>query len=127
MSAHFRNNINYLYKQLISILALCLLFSISNFGQNIKGHDNGTQPNILLIIADDLGYSDIGAYGGEIATPNLDKLAAQGTKFSNFHTLPTCAPTRAVLLTGTDNHIAGLGAQVPAGRTQKQASASGFE
>ncbi len=67
------------------------------------------RPNILLIVADDLGYSDIGAFGGEIATPVLDKLAAAGMKFSNFHVLPTCSPTRAALMSGNDNHVAGMG------------------
>jgi arylsulfatase len=67
------------------------------------------QPNILLIVADDLGYSDIGSFGGEIATPTLDRLAQEGLRLSNFHVLPSCSPTRSVLLSGTDNHVAGLG------------------
>jgi arylsulfatase len=67
------------------------------------------RPNFLVIIADDLGFSDLGAFGGEIATPNLDALARRGLRFSDFHTAPACSPTRAMLLTGTDHHIAGLG------------------
>lgn len=67
------------------------------------------RPNILLIVADDLGYSDIGAFGGEIATPSLDALAQDGLQLTNFHVLPTCSPTRSILLSGTDNHLAGLG------------------
>ncbi|BAK65736.1 arylsulfatase [Sphingobium sp. SYK-6] len=67
------------------------------------------RPNFLIIIADDLGYSDIGAFGGEIATPNLDRLALTGLRLTGFHTAPTCSPTRAMLLSGTDNHLAGLG------------------
>ncbi len=67
------------------------------------------RPNFLVIVADDLGFSDIGAFGGEIATPHLDALAATGLRFTNFHSAPACAPTRAMLLTGTDPHIAGLG------------------
>jgi arylsulfatase len=67
------------------------------------------RPNILLIVADDLGYSDIGAFGGEIATPTLDTLATEGLRLSNFHVLPTCSPTRSVLFSGMDNHRAGLG------------------
>lgn len=67
------------------------------------------RPNFLVIVADDLGYSDIGAFGGEIATPNLDAIANAGTKLTGFHTAPTCSPTRSMLLSGTDNHKAGLG------------------
>ena len=68
-----------------------------------------TRPNILLIVADDLGYSDIGSFGGEIATPTLDILAKEGLLLTNFHVLPSCSPTRSVLMSGVDNHRAGLG------------------
>jgi arylsulfatase len=68
-----------------------------------------TRPNILLIVADDMGYSDIGSFGGEIATPTLDNLAQEGLRLTNFHVLPSCSPTRSVLFSGTDNHVAGLG------------------
>ena len=67
------------------------------------------KPNILIIVADDLGYSDVGAFGGEIRTPNLDALAARGLKLTGWHAAPTCSPTRSMLLSGTDNHLAGLG------------------
>ncbi len=67
------------------------------------------RPNILLIVADDLGWSDLGAFGGNIDTPNLDKLALAGVRFTGFHTAPTCSPTRAMLMSGVDNHEAGLG------------------
>jgi len=66
------------------------------------------RPNILLILADDLGYSDIGSYGSEISTPNLDQLANNGLRFSSFYTTASCAPTRAMLLTGVDSHRAGV-------------------
>ena len=70
----------------------------------------GKKPNFLIIVADDLGYSDIGPYGGEIQTPNLDRLARDGgIRMTNFHTASACSPTRSMLLSGTDNHIAGLG------------------
>ncbi len=68
-----------------------------------------TRPNILLIVADDLGYSDIGAFGGEISTPNLDALAAGGLKMSNFYAAAACSPSRAMLLGGADSHVAGMG------------------
>ncbi len=67
------------------------------------------RPNILLIVADDLGYADIGMYGGEIETPNLDTLALGGVRLTQFYVAPTCSPTRAMLMSGTDNHLAGLG------------------
>jgi arylsulfatase len=67
------------------------------------------RPNLLLIVADDLGYSDLGSYGGEINTPVLDQLAQQGVRFTDFYVSPTCSVTRSMLLSGTDNHVAGLG------------------
>jgi len=69
----------------------------------------GDRPSILLIVADDLGYSDLGAWGGEINTPVLDRLANEGVRYSNFHVAATCSPTRAMLMTGIDHHRAGLG------------------
>jgi len=69
-------------------------------------------PNIILIMADDMGYSDLGCYGSEIATPNLDKLAADGLRFSQFYNGARCCPTRASLLTGLYAHQAGVGAMV---------------
>ena len=70
-----------------------------------------SRPNILLVVADDLGYTDLGAFGGEIPTPNLDALARSGVRLTNFHTSVSCAPTRSMLLSGTDNHLAGMGSQ----------------
>ena len=67
------------------------------------------RPNILVILVDDMGYSDISPFGGEVETPTLDALASEGLMLTNFHVLPTCSPTRSVLLTGTANHVAGLG------------------
>lgn len=67
------------------------------------------RPNILLIMADDLGYSDIGRFGGEIATPNLDRLAHEGVTMTRFHASPFCSPTRAMLMSGSDNHLVGFG------------------
>ncbi len=68
-----------------------------------------SQPNILLILADDLGYSDLGSYGGEIQTPTLDQLASQGVQFTNMYAAPTCSITRSMMMSGTDNHLVGLG------------------
>lgn len=66
------------------------------------------RPNILLVLADDLGFTDLGSYGSEIHTPNLDQLAQEGVRFSNYHTAANCAPARAMLLTGVDAHVAGV-------------------
>ena len=84
------------------LLASLLLLSIQGFSQKGK-------PNIILIMADDLGYSDIGAYGSEINTPNLDKLAKEGLRLKEFYNNSICAPTRASLLTGQYQHKAGVG------------------
>ncbi|CDR39505.1 CYFA0S03e04148g1_1 [Cyberlindnera fabianii] len=67
------------------------------------------QPNFLIIVADDLGFTDTSPYGGEISTPNLNRIANHGLRFTDFHTASACSPTRSMLLSGTDNHIAGLG------------------
>lgn len=84
------------------ILLACLLFSQLHA-------ENSRRPNIVVLIADDWGFSDVGAYGGEISTPTLNGLARQGQKFSNFHVSASCSPTRAMLLTGVDNHRNGVG------------------
>jgi arylsulfatase A-like enzyme len=89
-------------------------------------NNSHAQPNILLIVADDLGFSDLGAFGGEIATPYLDQLALRGLRFSNFHTASTCSPTRAMLLSGTDHHLAGLGTMAEALTPELQGKA-GYE
>lgn len=67
------------------------------------------RPNFLIIVADDLGFTDVSAFGGEIHTPNLKKLGTNGIRFTDFHTALACSPTRSMLFSGTDNHIAGLG------------------
>jgi arylsulfatase len=67
------------------------------------------RPNIVIIMADDMGYSDAGCFGGEIATPNIDRLAMQGLRFTQFYNTSRCCPTRASLLTGLYSHQAGMG------------------
>jgi len=62
------------------------------------------RPNFLVIVADDLGFSDVGAFGSEIKTPNIDRLAYDGgLRFTDFHAAAACSPTRSMLLSGTDN------------------------
>jgi arylsulfatase len=71
--------------------------------------DAPKRPNIVVILADDLGFADMGAFGGEIKTPNLDALASAGVRFTNFYTHASCSPTRSMLLTGVDTHRNGMG------------------
>jgi len=85
----------------ILILALFLISAISAIARQ--------RPNIILIMADDMGYSDIGCYGSEIPTPNIDKLAAKGVRFSQFYNSARCCPTRASLMTGLFPHQTGVG------------------
>lgn len=92
-------------------LSALLVASICLASANVVAAERA---NILLILADDLGYSDLGAFGGEIETPNLDRLAASGLQLTSMYAAPLCSPTRAMLMSGTDNHLAGLGAMAEA-------------
>ena len=71
--------------------------------------DRSRRPNIVIILGDDMGFSDMGSFGGEIRTPNLDSLANEGVRFTNFYTHASCSPTRSMLLSGVDTHVNGLG------------------
>jgi len=82
----------------MSFKKACFAFLLS--AQGIRAGDRTPQPNIILIMADDLGWSDLGCYGGEIDTPHLDKLAAEGLRFTQFYTSSKCEPTRASVLSG---------------------------
>lgn len=90
----------------LHILFLCSIVFLS---QCQTPSDSSKWPNILLIVADDLGYTDLGCYGSEIRTPNIDKLAYIGTRFTSFCTAPTCSPARAMLLSGVSSHLSGFG------------------
>ena len=84
------------------------------------------RPNIVLIMADDMGYSDLGCYGSEIATPNIDALAKNGIRFTNFYNCARCCPTRASLLTGLNPHQAGMGGMVRYKPTKKMGPYQGY-
>ena len=88
------------------IVTLTLCGSIQTAGQDDTR--SSSRPNIVFILADDLGFSDLNAYGSEIQTPVLDHLAREGLRFSNFHTAANCAPSRAMMLTGVSNELAGV-------------------
>jgi arylsulfatase len=75
----------------------------------IAATDVPRRPNIVIILGDDMGFSDMGSFGSEIKTPNLDSLANSGVRFTNFYTHASCSPTRSMLLSGVDTHLNGLG------------------
>ena len=91
------------------VVAAAVLAACGALPDAARQDGSGRRPNILLIIADDMGFSDVGAFGGEMATPNIDALAAEGVMFTEFHVAPNCGPTRGSLLTGVDYHRAGMG------------------
>ncbi len=96
----------------LSLILVCFSAGCSNSSNDSSANSEpDDRPNILLIVADDLGYADLGIYGSDIQTPNIDALAAQGMLFTQFHTAPFCAPTRAMLLSGNNNHVAGMARQ----------------
>src|SRR5688572_32583951 len=89
-------------------MRICILLALLGVFHNSMAQQQ-KKPNIILIMVDDMGFSDIGAYGSEIRTPNLDRLAAEGIRFREFYNNSICAPTRASLITGQYPHRAGIG------------------
>lgn len=92
--------------RILLIMIFALTWSILGIS-HVEAADK--RPNILLVMVDDMGWTDLGSFGSEIETPSLDTLAEEGMKFTDFHTSVSCSPTRSMLLSGTDNHLAGLG------------------
>ena len=109
-----------------ALVPMVLFIPARASSQDLSGQRENTRPNILLIVADDLGFTDIGAFGGEIRTPNIDALASAGLRLTDFHVGATCSPTRAMLLTGTDHHLAGLGTMIEH-RAPNQVGHPGYE
>ena len=97
--------------KLVLILVGCLIVSFILFPSH-KKIPVDSRPNIIYIMVDDMGYSDLGCYGGEVNTPNLDQLAANGIKLKKFYNNSRCCPTRASLLTGQYPHTVGMGGMV---------------
>lgn len=92
------------------VTLIFLMESCSNEENRIAAVNNKEkQPNILLVMVDDMRFTDTQPYGAEISTPTIQKLAKNGMMFTDFHTSVSCSPTRSMLLSGTDNHLAGLG------------------
>lgn len=112
-------------KNNVGACSLIGMACISALGSCTRVEKEST-PNILLIVADDLGFSDTQPFGGEIRTPNLNRLSDNGVRFTRFHTSSLSAPTRAMLLTGNDNHQCGLG-NMPPGHCENQYMQSGYE
>ncbi len=98
----------------LALLAACFFATATTFAADVDPtakeslSPEGSRPNVLVILADDLGFSDLGCYGGDVATPNLDALAAGGLRFTQFYNSSRCCPTRASLLTGKYPHEVGL-------------------
>lgn len=117
MNQHIQKNRRLALASIVTSIALYLAACsqqstdyTSHSVQEKKSEVSSTpRPNFLIVMVDDLGYSDLGAFGGEIETPAIDQLALEGVRLGSFYTAPTCSPTRAALLSGTDPHIAGLG------------------
>jgi arylsulfatase len=97
----FLRNSSHLALVALAVLVLSSLLSAANIEDK--------RPNILLVVVDDMGYSDIGCFGGEVRTPTIDALAESGLRMTSYYVAPTCSPTRSMLMSGTDNHLAGLG------------------
>ena len=106
---NFLNNLNRNFKINFSVLSIIIFFEILSCESKTLTKKKNDHPNIILIMSDDMGYSDISPYGGEIDTPNLSDLAKNGLKFTQFYNAARCCPTRASLLTGTYPHEAGIG------------------
>lgn len=89
---------------------LTVALVLASFARGQQAPAAATRPNVVVVVADDLGYSDVGCFGGEVRTPNLDALARDGVRFTSFYNAARCCPTRASLLTGLYPHQAGVGA-----------------
>ncbi len=107
---------------------LLIIILLSGFASSLNAQVDGNNdsPNIVLILVDDMGLMDLGVYGGEAQTPNIDSLAQKGVMFTNLHASPVCAPSRAMLMTGSDSHIAGV-ANLPEMLPKKYLEAEGYE
>ncbi len=90
-------------------LFILLLMTGVGYATETTSFAANTRPNFLLVVVDDMGYTDLGSFGGEIHTPHIDALAEKGVRFTDFHVSVSCSPTRSMLMSGTDNHLAGLG------------------
>ena len=95
----------------VRLATICLIVLVATLSRSLPAvtQQPDARPNVVVVLVDDMGWSDIGPFGSEIATPNLDALAARGVRFAQFYATPRCSPTRASLLTGLYSHQAGMG------------------
>ena len=93
-------------KTSLCVMTLVVLLAVHCMSSSLLGTE---KPNVIVIMADDLGYSDLSCYGGEIQTPNIDRLSEGGLRFTGFKNTARCAPSRASLLTGRYQHSVGVG------------------
>jgi len=100
---------NMLVLLLLGLLTVVSIFAAFTVPAIASAADTPRRPNIVIILADDMGFADMGSFGSEIKTPNLDSLAKDGVRFTNFYTHASCSPTRSMLLSGVDTHLNGLG------------------
>ena len=96
-------------KNLLFESSLCMMALQAAYSPYTRAQTEVRKPNIVIILADDMGYSDMGMFGSEIKTPNLDALSVNGVRFTNFYTHASSSPSRSMLLTGVDTHLNGLG------------------
>ncbi|HSL39489.1 MAG TPA: arylsulfatase [Desulforhopalus sp.] len=106
---HLRRQGNNLRSVSLAFLAVAGMLAASVLPADALAAETPRRPNIVVILGDDLGFADMGSYGGEIKTPHLDALASDGVRFTNFYTHASCSPTRSLLLSGVDTHLNGLG------------------
>lgn len=94
---------------LLAMFGLALSGCTAETSSKVTASNGPERPNIIIVLMDDTGFADLGPYGSEISTPNIDRLAASGVQFNNFHAAAACTPSRGMLLTGVDNHLVGMG------------------
>lgn len=105
---------------LLLIIGLCFIPA-----SKLMAQPDSTQPNIVVLLVDDAALMDFGVFGGEARTPNIDQIASDGVMFTQYRTSPLCAPTRAMLLTGVDNHLTGV-ATIPEVLPEEQSGQPGY-
>src|SRR4051794_37053996 len=94
------------------LIHLAHILLVALLASSARAQPTTRRPNIVIILADDMGYSDLGCYGSEISTPNIDRLASQGVRMTQFYNSARCCPSRAALLTGRYPHQVGVGAMI---------------